>query len=270
MSLENPVASRAFGPVNEVDDGAGASYNGLVMSLQRRATRGISLAANYTWSHCIADSFTTLINGGTANGGYSKPNDRSFDRGNCSTSAVDRRHLFGVSGVFESPTFSNSMVQKLAGDWKLSPILSIRTGTFMTVTTSTDVALNGIGNQRLNQVLANVYGDKTVGNYLNPAAFAVPAPGTIGNMGGASIQGPGWWTINVALSRSVRVGESKRVEFRAEAFNLTNSVRLPNPTTNFSTNTFGQIVNPGTGGFSSTVSSVSDPRLVQFALKYVF
>ena len=270
LSLENPAASRAFGPVNEVDDGAGASYNGLVMSLQRRATRGISLAANYTWSHCIADSFTALINGGTANGGYSKPNDRRFDRGNCSVSAVDRRHLFGLSGVFESPTFSNSMVQKLAGGWKLSPILSIRTGTFMTVTTNTDVALNAIGNQRLNQVLANVYGDKTVGNYLNPAAFAVPAAGTIGNMGGANIQGPGWWTLNVALSRSVKVGESQRVEFRAEAFNLTNSVRLPNPTTNYSMNTFGQIVNPGSTGFSSTVSSVSDPRLMQFALKYVF
>ena len=128
----------------------------------------------------------------------------------------------------------------------------------MTVTTSTDVALNGIGNQRLNQVLANVYGDKTVGNYLNPAAFAVPATGTIGNMGGANIQGPGWWTINAALSRSVKVGESNRVEFRAEAFNLTNSMRPGNPATNFNQNTFGQI------------TSSLDARVMQFALKYSF
>jgi hypothetical protein len=162
------------------------------------------------------------------------------------------------------------MAQKVAGGWRLAPILRIRTGSFMTVTTSTDVALNGIGNQRVNQVLANVYGNKTVGNYLNPAAFALPATGTLGNMGGANIQGPGWWTFDAALSRTFKLGETQRLEFRAEAFNLTNSVRMPNPTTNLSTNTFGQITGPGSAGFSSTVSSISDPRIMQFALKYVF
>ena len=258
--------------MNAVDDGATANYNGLVLNLQRRTSRGITINANYTWSHCISDSFTTLINGGSANGGYTNPNNRRFDRGNCSTSAIDRRQLFNLSSVLETPRFSNSTVQKLAGDWKLAPILSIRSGSFFAVTTSTDVALNGIGNQRLNQILTNVYGDKTPGNYLNPAAFALPAAGTLGNMSGANIQGPGWWTLNVALTRTVRVGEAKRLEFRAEAFNLTNSTRLPNPTTNFSVNTFGQInaASLGSAGFSSTVSGVSDPRILQFAVKYLF
>jgi len=54
------------------------------------------------------------------------------------------------------------------------------------------------------------------------------------------------------------VRENQRVEFRAEAFNLTNSVRYNNPTSNLSTNTFGQI------------TSALDPRIMQFALKYVF
>jgi hypothetical protein len=132
--------------------------------------------------------------------------------------------------------------------------------------------LNAIGNQRLNQVLPNVYGDETPGFYLNPAAFTLPATGKLGNMGGANIAGPSWWTLNAALARTVKVGEVKRVEFRAEAFNLTNSTRLPNPTTVFNVNTFGQInaASLGSAGFSSTVSNVSDPRLLQFALKYIF
>ena len=79
--------------------------------------------------------------------------------------------------------------------------------------------------------------------------------------------GPGWWTFDAALSRIFRFGESKRLEFRAEAFNLTNSTRLPNPTTNVSVNTFGQITTAslGSAGFSSTVSNISDPRVLQFA-----
>ena len=273
LSLENPVASRPYGPVNEVDDGATASYNGLVMNIQRRAARGVTINANYTWSHCISDSFTAIINGGTANGGYTNPANRRFDRGNCSVSAIDRRQLFNLSAVIESPRFTNPAVQRLAGGWRLSPILRKRTGSYLTVTTSTDVALNGIGNQRVSQVMANVYGDKTPGNYLNPAAFALPATGTLGNMGGPNIEGPGWWTFDTALSRTFSFGEAKRLEFRAETFNITNSTRLPNPTTNLSvTNTFGQITaaSLGSAGFSSTVSSVSDPRIMQFALKYVF
>jgi hypothetical protein len=116
LSLENTAASRLYGPVNEVDDGAGASYNGLILSVQKRAARGVTVASNYTWSHCISDSFTTLINGGTANGGYLDPHNRRFDRGNCSTSAVDRRHVLSFSSVLETPTFANGLVQKLAGD----------------------------------------------------------------------------------------------------------------------------------------------------------
>ena len=55
LSLENPATGQFFGSINRVDAGATASYNGLVLSLERRAVRGITLGANYTWSHCISD-----------------------------------------------------------------------------------------------------------------------------------------------------------------------------------------------------------------------
>src|SRR5260370_21776384 len=112
--------------------------------------------------------------------------------------------------------------------------------------------------QRLNQIIGNPYGKKTTNNYLNPAAFALPALGTLGNVGKSSIRGPGMWQFDMALSRTFQVHERQRMEFRAEAFNVTNSLRMNDPVTNFTSNTFGQ------------VTSALDPRILQFALKYIF
>ena len=89
--------------------------------------------------------------------------------------------------------------------------------------------------------------------------------GTTGNLGRGNIQGPPTWSFDVALARAFRVTESQRVEFRAEAYNLTNSFRPSFTTTGASllglslaSNTFGQI------------RAALDPRIMQFAVKYVF
>ena len=126
------------------------------------------------------------------------------------------------------------------------------------MTTSQDRALNSISGQRVNQTLAGPYGDKSVSNYLNPAAFAMPALGTLGNVGSGSIAGPGTWQLDAALSRTFRLGETRKLEFRAEAFNLTNAFRMEDPDTVLNSNTFGQVI------------SAKEPRIMQFALKYVF
>ena len=132
----------------------------------------------------------------------------------------------------------------------------------MNITTNQDRSLNSVtgsgGGQRVNQILGNPYGTKTVGNYLNPAAFALPAMGTLGNTGVASVAGPGYWQFDAALSRSFQVREMQKIEFRAEAFNLTNSMQMNDPDTTLNSNTFGQVL------------SARDPRIMQFALKYFF
>jgi hypothetical protein len=112
--------------------------------------------------------------------------------------------------------------------------------------------------QRPNLVRADPYGDKSINNYLDPKAFATPPAGTLGNLSRGAVRGPGTWQFDVALSRNFRFGESQRLEFRAEAFNLTNSFRMENPTTSFTSKTFGQ------------VTSACDPRIMQFAMKYFF
>jgi hypothetical protein len=261
LSLDPSIptsVSRYLGPVNRVDSGGTASYNGLLVSVQRRPVRGVSVSGNYTWSHCITDLWQEVANPQNADEGYVNWNNRNYDRGNCTTGATDRRHVFNLSGAAETPQFANRALGIIASGWRFSPILRLLSGSNLTVTDNRDRALNFMLGQRPDLVLSNPYGDKSVNNYLNPAAFAQPAIGALGNLGRASIKGPDTWQFDVALSRGFQFAESQRIEFRAEAFNLTNSFRMDSPSTALNSSTFGQ------------VTTAQDPRIMQFALKYFF
>jgi len=258
LALENPVAGSLFGFISRIDSGGKADYNGLVLSVQRRAVRGVTVNANYTWSHCITDPWDQSTNSGVGGTGWTSPNDRSASRGNCSTAATDRRHLLNLTALAETPQFSNPTLRTVASGWRFSPIFRILSGDYLTITTNQDRALNSVVGQRVDQVLASPYGSKTVSNYLNPNAFALPALGTLGNAGVASVAGPGYWQFDAALSRTFQLHEAQKLEFRAEAFNVTNSFHMMDPDTTLNSNTFGQVL------------SARDPRIMQFALKYYF
>lgn len=148
----------------------------------------------------------------------------------------------------------------------------MRSGYYFTVTTGQDVALNGQAstNQRPNLVPGvNPYADnKTADHWLNPAAFVLPAPGTLGTLGRNALQGPRMFQLDVAVSRTFSLGERKSVQLRGEAFNLANHLNLSNPVTALNnTAAFGKIQSDisGTSGLSA-----GDPRIMQFALKFVF
>jgi hypothetical protein len=234
-------------------------YAGLLIGLQSRGVKGVNINTNYTWSHCIGDYNTALKTAGPrATQTYTIPGNRRFDWGNCDT---DRRQIFNLTAVFESPTFGNRTLRLLGTGWRLAPLYRWSSGSPLTVTLGQDVALNGgtEGLQRPNQIFGSVYGSaEPLQLYLNPNAFAAPATGTFGNMGRNSIVGPGNWGFDMALSRSFTVRENDRLEFRGEAYNVTNSFRPRNPATAVNNRTFGQI------------RTAFDPRILQFALKYVF
>ena len=115
-------------------------------------------------------------------------------------------------------------------------------------------------NQRANQISSDALGDsaRPFTAYLNPKAFAIPDLGTIGNIGHNSVAGPGVWGLDMAVSRAFNLREMQRLEFRAEAYNLTNSFHAGDPNATVSSNTFG------------VIRTALDPRILQFALKYVF
>jgi hypothetical protein len=258
FTLERPRDGYYMGGVDEFDDGGTRNYHGMQLSVQRQARGGVTVNGNYTWSHCISDFADSASDGPGASMGYVNPNNRRFDRGNCSS---DRRHLLNLTTVAQTPQFQNTTLRAIATGWRLSGIYRFSTGAPLTVTAGTDRALNGIGGQRPDQVLASPYGDKSGGpmtQFLNPAAFALPALGTFGNLGRFNIRGVNTWAFDLSLSRTFQVREDQRFEFRAEAYNVLNSFRPGDPNTAFNNSTFG------------VIRTAADPRIMQFAVKYVF
>jgi hypothetical protein len=254
FSLEQPDL-QAYGAVVQFDDVGTQDYAGVKLSVRRRATSGVSVGANYTWSTCETDSD---VSGAFSqfSAGYQKPDDPGYDRGNC---AQNRAHIGNFTLGYLTPQVDNAALRAVASDWRISGILNARSGSWLTVTTTADPAGTGISGRRPNQVNADPYGDRTLDNYLDRDAFAVPAAGTYGDHVNNSIEGPGYWTVDMALSKLIAFGGTQQLELRVEAFNLFDNFNWGDPVTNFNSGTFGRIL-----------SQAGSPRIWQFGIKYGF
>ncbi len=255
LSLENPTLGPLYGSTSILDDGGTASYNALILSAQRRLSTVFTAAANYTWAHCISDPYLTSLS--LPNDQYTHPGDRTADRGNCIASDV--RQVLNVNMVAQTPKFSSRTVAMFAGNWRLSAIMRAQTGSAYTVTTGIDNALNGLTGQRPNQILANPYlPNPSATGWINPAAFAQPATGTFGNLGVNSLVSPGSFNTDLAISRDFKIREKQQLTFRAEAFNVFNNVNFGTPNATLNSPIFG------------TITTAANPRIMEFALKYLF
>jgi hypothetical protein len=271
--LANPAVGQFYGNVDGfVTDGT-QRYNGMLLSIARRAGRGTTISANYTLSHCTGspDGF----GGNTVNlgNGYNDPNNPHFDDGNCT---ADRRHVFTLTAGVESPQFEGASpaLRAVASGWRLVGSFRALSGPFLTVTPGSDRALNSqAGTQRANQILDNPYDDNSFNpanggrKFLNPAAFAQPALGTLGTMTRNSIEGVGSKNLDLTLIRIFRLPSRQTVEFRAEAFNAMNWFQWLQP---------GQ-TSPGlapnlalSGATFGQILAAGDPRFLQFGIKYAF
>jgi outer membrane receptor protein involved in Fe transport len=289
LSQLNPAQGQYYGGYPGLDDHGTGSYNALLLSAEHRFSDHFSMLANYTWSHCISDVWTQAINAPE----YTNPSDPKFDRGNCAS--VDVHHNFNLSAVLQSPHFSSRVLQWIAGDWQLAPIVSAHTGSYFTAIlggSNADDAANGIAGQRPDQVLTNPYcTPKRVSPYftpagncwINPNAFANPGggavfnpvtkqyqePGVFGNEGVNNLEGPGFFDVDVALSRKFPITERQSLEIRWETFNVENRVNFVNP----GTAGIAAVGTNNTATNSSTFGMISSdvaPRIMQFALKYYF
>jgi hypothetical protein len=264
LYLQNPTQGQYYSGVNELDQGGTGSYNGLLLSVQKRLSNGLSLLANHTWSHCVSDYYESQVGTAIAVG---IPGNRRALRSNCQTG--DQRHVFNLSMVAQTPKFSSRVLRLIAGDWQISPIMKIRSAQLFSVTTGVDTALNGQPVQTPNVVPgANPYTtDKSVDHWLNPAVFALPAPGTYGTLGLINMKGPGTFQLDMGISRTFAIGEKKTLQLRGEAFNLPNHLNPSTPVATLNSGAFGKIQSDisGTRGLSA-----GDQRIIQVALKLIF
>ncbi len=274
LILQNSGQGIFYGSINQLADGGTGAYHGLLLSAQHRSAKGYSIQANYTWSHCITDLANPEL--AVAGANFMIPGQRRPDRSNCALG--DRRQLFNLSAVYETPKFANARLRLLASGWQISPIIRIQTGPYMTVNTGIDQALTGqTAYERANQVLTNVYtSNRTPSNYLNPAAFAQPALGTYGNLGANNILAPGSLYINAGVTRVFKIRERMNLQFRVEAFNIPNRVNYGPPnglSGNGTATSSAGFITPSAAlnnPLFGKILSADDPRIFQGALKFVF
>src|SRR5205823_752645 len=150
-----------------------------------------------------------------------------------------------------------------------STIYRFQSGAPVTILSGLDQALNGFNAfERPNQVLTDTSATNKGGpcattapcvSWLNPAAFAQPALGTLGNIGASNIIGPHFFQFDTSLVREFRIREHQTLQVRAEAFNLANSVRLNNPTLSINN-----------AALFGAITTAQDPRILQIAMKVTF
>ena len=250
LVLKNPATGSFYGTLAQLDDSGRSNYHGMLISAQKRLKGGFSALTNYTLSRCMSDPATTEITGPT----ITDPTNPDLDYSYCDS---DRRHVVNITLVARTPSFSNGAMNAVLGGWQIAPLLRWQSGSRFSVTTGVDNALSGMGGQRAVQILDHVFGDGTVNNYLNRAAFATPDPGTYSTLKPNAFVGPSQFQNDLAITRIFRVA-AKPFQLRWEVFNVLNKANFNNPTSGLNSTNFGRILTAG------------QPRIMQFALKYDF
>jgi hypothetical protein len=261
-----------FGEFNQKGNNGNSNFHSLQASVERPLTSGWLWGTQYMWSHDLSDV-------GFGAGEYPHIQNYSCIRCSYSSTDIDIRQSLSVNTVYELPFgpgkhffTSGGVAGKLLGGWELSGIGSASTGRpiDILVDVSPTDRLDGVTrNQRPDLVPGqSIYGaPKTINNWFNINAFAVPAVGTWGNLGRNAGRGPGYYEIDTALEKSTALTERLNLVFRAEAFNLLNHPIYGDPGSDISdTGGFGVI----TSELNTNPTGIGSSRKMQFMLRLEF
>jgi len=273
-----------LGGVGEYFSEGSSSYHSLQVSFQRSYHNGLTVSANYTYSHAIDDA-TDLSLEGQEGFGNADPFDlKRFETG---SSDLDLRHRFVATATYELPfgkSFTGAKRIGLAG-WQVNGILVWNSGSPFSITDNFtgfgDSVFNGIGGgpTRPDQVANPSLPNPTNAEFFNNNAFAVPLLGTIGNTGRNALYGPQFRYFTFSVFKEFPLTEKLKLQFRTEFFNITNtpSFFIPNNQNDHATTnqvpTADQIaagtVSPAFGQVVVTNPNYT-PREIQFVLKLLF
>jgi hypothetical protein len=276
-----PTINPCFGHMRTWETSVNSSYESLQVSLNRRASHGLTYTTAYTWAHSIdlRSTWHALSSAGSATdrnsfgeAGYSlDPNKLYLERGD---SLFDIRHRIVGSLQWEMPWLKSQQgfAGKVLGGWQVNSVISLQTGFPFTVGAHTDYNGTGVRSQRPDTPSFGNYMYFTHQQFENGAlsafkscsapgqtnCFPKPAPGTDGNLGRNTFSGPGFADTDFSLFKKIPMGERFSLQFRAEIFNLFNHTNLYPPVANLSDASFG------------LTQQAFDPREIQFGLKLIF
>jgi hypothetical protein len=266
----------AFSQISWRGNQSNSAYNGLQLGVQRSFKRGLLFSFNYTFSHEIDDGSMGSGDGDslTAQNVACRACDRT-------SGTFDVRHAANASLIYELPFGSGKSLlsspgplRSVFGSWQLTSIFIARTGFPVNVTASRAARAlpdGNTSNQRPDLVPGislTPAGDSTSADWINLAAFQLPAAGTFGNAGRDIFRGPGLWQLDLGADKQIPVTERVHLRFRAEAFNLFNRAQLGQPNANISAGPgiFGLITQP----VNITPIGAGTPRQIQLALRLEF
>ena len=256
LNLALPSGSpNVYGAITQQEDSANSNYNALQVQLNTRDYHGLTLQSGYTWSKAIDD--VSLFFFGLPSSDTQDPNCLSCERG---LSDFDHRHTLTLAWLYRTPSLTrvlnwhNPVAGRILDNWMLSGVSRFMSGSALTVQSSNpDNSLSGNGKDRPDIIGdVNLSGGRSKtqerAEWFNTDAFALPAVGTFGNAGRNIIIGPGAITADLGLLKSVPLwGEQKRIELRADFYNIFNRINLGSPGTTMGAPDFGMITAPQPG-----------------------
>jgi hypothetical protein len=264
-----------YGSVGLLADNSSSTYHALEAAFSRQYSNGLSFLASYWYSKSL-DYISTLNVAGSAPTLVAGENDLAQNPFNLAAehgpSLFDATHRFVFSGSWALPKWRDAprAAGFLINGWQLNTIASLSTGTPFTVYDSANVSLQGSAPEITGFYSSrpDLISDPNAGQPHTPNQWVSRAPfvqlnpqtqaGQFGNEGRNVVRGPGIEDVDLSLFKSFAVGETRRVQFRAECFNLLNHANFGLPENDLESPAFGQILQAG------------PPRLLQLAVKFVF
>ena len=246
-------------------------YQALLVSAERRLSKGFGVLLSYTNGKLLSDSIrTTAIGGeqagvtGFQNGKYNRAAEWSLDPTDVSQRLV-------ISGLYELPfgkgkhwSSANRFVDGWIRGWQLNVISTLQSGL--------PIVVRGANNQladRPNSTGQSAYlEDRSAARWFDVTQFVNPPAFTFGNVGRVlpDVRAPGTVNFDLSVIKDTHIRERVRLQFRAEAFNFLNQVNLNAP---------GGTFQPGPNGLSSggsfgVITAARDARIMQMGLKLIY
>ncbi len=260
-TLRTPGALTPFGSVNAQASDGNSNYNAMNLEFTRRYANNFYFSARYTWARSIDDSsdLQTLL----------LPQDVTNSRLERSDSLFDQRHRFVFSGSINSPTEwrSGNNFQKFMADFTISPIIEFASGRPFNIITNFDANVD----QSQSTDRPSVRADGTLcipgTNGCNP--LITNGRFSSGNLARNFGTTHGFFSFDLGITRTIRIGEKVRLNLIAEGYNMFNRFNEGAAAPSFSAvNTFGQRAK--NGRYYSRPTAAFDPRQFQFGVKLNF
>ena len=225
------------------DNVADSEYEAFQAKLEKRLSRGLTFTFAYTFSKLIDNASTyfsqTIFTGPTLTTiGAADAFNRKLER---DVSSGDIPTVFSAGWVYQIPRW-----KKISG-WEIAGLVRVQSGDAVPISQATNFnSALGYALQRPNRIAnPNTFGNRSASEWFNVAAFTTAPQFTIGNSSRNPIRGPGLQNADVMIGKTFRVTERMSLEFRAEAFNVSNTPPLNDPNASFGAAAFGTITTAG-------------------------